>query len=559
MIRFPRSIRPPCAAGSGQEPRHGRNGCDRRAGWHQLGWPIGVLALAWVVRWLVMLTCYRLPNSDEVMVGLMARHILAGEHPVFYWAQSYNGTLEAYGTALIFRLFGVSYEALHVAPIACSVLFVGAVMHLAHLLYGRTVALLSGVALAAGPALLLVYSIQPGYNYLQAMAFATLSLSLFLSFRRHGDWWRLPLGTYLFGLALWAQPLAAVYLPSLLVVLFGPLAAAARAAETRWRLLGATLLSLAAIGLALEPAIVFNAHADGASLHFLFSRPSKLHIGLLEKGRRLLLWGTPVLLGFSRPNSQASSFVLWLRRDPLIDTLAVALCSLYLLKVLGSGKALCRRFGAMDQVSRAGTVSLLTLALTVFTAYLCSSWSSSSWSATDPRYLLPLYTLAPLVLQGLGPVPTSRLVCRLGGCVVVLALAGGLVVNLSAPPVASLGGLANRLDALGTQVVYGNYWDVYRLAFVSRTSSWRPSPLVQAWGSALIATHHTWCVPLGRPVAPGLSCPAPGPSGLCAPACGIGTWPISVSSTGLATTWRIIKTMSFVLISVRFEKMIALP
>src|SRR5216683_3038295 len=62
-----------------------------------------VLGLAALVRWLLMLGYYAQPNSDQAMVGLMARHVLAGEHTAFYWGQSYNGTLETYLTALALK------------------------------------------------------------------------------------------------------------------------------------------------------------------------------------------------------------------------------------------------------------------------------------------------------------------------------------------------------------------------------------------------------------------------------------------------------------------------
>ncbi len=48
----------------------------------------------------------RIPfNSDEAVVGLMARHILAGERPVFFYGQAYMGSLDAGLNALAFRIF----------------------------------------------------------------------------------------------------------------------------------------------------------------------------------------------------------------------------------------------------------------------------------------------------------------------------------------------------------------------------------------------------------------------------------------------------------------------
>src|SRR5439155_3105240 len=47
-------------------------------------------------------------EADESVVGLMALHIQAGEHPAFYWGQSVLGSLEAYLVAAAFFLFGPS-------------------------------------------------------------------------------------------------------------------------------------------------------------------------------------------------------------------------------------------------------------------------------------------------------------------------------------------------------------------------------------------------------------------------------------------------------------------
>jgi hypothetical protein len=152
--------------------------------------------VAAVIRVLCTLDGYLLPNSDQAMVGLMARHILAGEWPIFYWGQPYNGTLESYLTALVYRLGGQDYMAIHIAPICFSLLFLVASVLLARRLYGKRLGLLTGLYLAAGPAELLNYSVSPGYNYLEAMACGTLALALLLGLET-GACWRLPTAAFL--------------------------------------------------------------------------------------------------------------------------------------------------------------------------------------------------------------------------------------------------------------------------------------------------------------------------------------------------------------------------
>ena len=55
-------------------------------------------------------------NSDEAIVGLMARGIEHGHFVAFYWGQPYGGG-EPYVVALLFALFGQSALALALTPV----------------------------------------------------------------------------------------------------------------------------------------------------------------------------------------------------------------------------------------------------------------------------------------------------------------------------------------------------------------------------------------------------------------------------------------------------------
>jgi len=57
---------------------------------------------------------------DEATVGLMARNVLTGEFPWFFYGQSFMGAVEAYLHALAFTLWGSSVTALRVWPILIS-------------------------------------------------------------------------------------------------------------------------------------------------------------------------------------------------------------------------------------------------------------------------------------------------------------------------------------------------------------------------------------------------------------------------------------------------------
>lgn len=57
-------------------------------------------------------------NGDEAIVALMARHILQGERPAFFYGQAYLGATDAWLTAISFSIFGESVLAVRIVQIA---------------------------------------------------------------------------------------------------------------------------------------------------------------------------------------------------------------------------------------------------------------------------------------------------------------------------------------------------------------------------------------------------------------------------------------------------------
>ena len=56
-------------------------------------------------------------NSDEAIVGLMAKHILDGQYPVFFYGQSYMGSLDAFLIAGVFKIIGEKVIAIRIVQI----------------------------------------------------------------------------------------------------------------------------------------------------------------------------------------------------------------------------------------------------------------------------------------------------------------------------------------------------------------------------------------------------------------------------------------------------------
>ncbi len=115
-------------------------------------------------------------DSDQAIVGLMARHILDGEFPIFYWGENYEGPVESYFASIIFFLFGSSRLTLSLSPFVFSLIFILLVYRLAKEMFNEKVALMAMLIVCASPPYLIWYSILAKGNYMQNLVFGTLLL-----------------------------------------------------------------------------------------------------------------------------------------------------------------------------------------------------------------------------------------------------------------------------------------------------------------------------------------------------------------------------------------------
>jgi hypothetical protein len=135
--------------------------------------------------------------------------------------------------------------------------------------------------------------------------------------------------------------------------------------------------------------------------------------------------------------------------------------------VVARRDVLLARLRTLASPRPAPDAALLVLALVNLGAFLTSSWGAEQWSATEPRYLLPLYGVVPLLLQGILP-PVRRWRHWLAATVVI---AGVCALNLAVDSTAfsrpDFRPLAALLESQGIPVVYGDYWTVYPLMYES--------------------------------------------------------------------------------------------
>ena len=151
--------------------------------------------------------------AAEGVVGLMARHILAGERPVFYYGQYYMGALEAYVAAGMFHVFGASMAALRAVPMLFAIAWIPLAGALAGRLFGRRAGYLAAALTALPSPFVFVWGFEArgGHAEHATLVLATLLVSVLLLERVSRA--RLAVLGFLTGVSLWVNQLAVAYVP----------------------------------------------------------------------------------------------------------------------------------------------------------------------------------------------------------------------------------------------------------------------------------------------------------------------------------------------------------
>jgi hypothetical protein len=171
----------------------------------------GVVLRVWTYR-----SALTIPTSDEALIGLMVRHAEHGQFSTFFWGRPYGGTQEVLLAVPGFMLFGSSYLALRMVPIALSALATFLIWRVGRRTIGEPAA-----AAAAG-----LFWVWPPFDFLQfvraqgfyasGVVYCALLLLLALRVVERPDRVRVGLLGLVLGLAFWES---AQITPIALVVL----------------------------------------------------------------------------------------------------------------------------------------------------------------------------------------------------------------------------------------------------------------------------------------------------------------------------------------------------
>lgn len=508
------------AAASPSAPYQAHRALKRLAFDADSWWALILIAAGVLIRLGLLLLDWPTTDSDEGIMGLMALHIAGrGEHPLFFYGQSYMGTIQAHLGAVFFTLFGSSVFTLRLGLLLLFTLFLVTMYLLLRLLYTRPFAL---VALAlldlGGPELLKPQLLGLG-GYPETLLFGALGLLLatWLSLGPRSDaheqprWLRLAayagFGLTL-GLGWWSDPLVLPFTVAA-TLLLGVFCSR----DLRWGGLAAVALGLV-IGLLPQIAymiqhtadtgptavVAFQTHGVGT----LAQLPATLAAQLI--GTALINfpdiigpgWLCTVSIGHSgMPVAWHGAGVFgcaglrmgWSLGALTLGVIAAvgALRALWALRTAtGAGQD-----NAGLQATRHAAVTHTGRLALLLGGGLAVAMYSISPSAIPPghtRYLIGMLIalpamVYPLWLAGIelwsGFRASHRLWMRrisvswvcLG--LIFLALGGGVVSTYLLAPAARAQYAADQtlihnLDRLGVRHMYTDYWTCYKVAFLTR-------------------------------------------------------------------------------------------
>ncbi len=429
---------------------------------------------------VVILAFDRVPfNADEAIVALMARHVLQGERPVFFYGQAYMGSLDAFLTAAVFRVVGEQVWGIRLVQTLLYLFTMLTTYYIGKQFFGsvRTGLIAAGL-LAIPPVNLTLYTTASLGGYGEALLIGNLMLLAAwrvkrlwevnnLSGEKSPSSGQIPLAGliwgFLCGLGLWANGLTMVYAaPSAVLILYAMITSkTGRAAvpPVLFAALGFFLGSLPWWGYALQNgfgSLIGELMGQAVAVE---SDPYGMRV--LNHLVGFLLFGLTAMLGLRPPWE-----VAWLGLPLIPFVLAIW---------IGIGWYWLRRL--KNDTAAKGVLNGVVLIFAL--AFLLTSFGVDS----SGRYFLPLGVVISLAAgrvmnEWMDRKPAAGLVVVLllgfhlwGNIQCGLKFPPGFTTQFYAPARVDMRALPEVMDFLEQQGEvrgYTNYWVAYPLAFLSR-------------------------------------------------------------------------------------------
>jgi hypothetical protein len=408
-------------------------------------------------------------DSDEAVVGLMARHITHGQTlPTFYYGQDYMGSLDAILVAGGFEILGESVHTIRVVQAVLYLLSLGAAYALAYeITRSHRVALMALLLLAIPTALGALYTTLTlgGYNEIVLLGSLMMWFGWQVTVGQQREAWRWAALGLAAGIGWWVN--GAIVTPLAVVGLIGLRYFSVRNGRG---------YALAALGFLIgsAPWWLYNVQHDWAALKFLtggFEPASGVEsISPAESLIGLLILGFPALYGLRFP--WQAGFAL---------SLGVGLALLVYLALITDLLA-----GRWARLRTRGSVPLPYISarrwvwgtLGVFAVI----FTFSSFSDATGRYLMPVWVPAAIgVALGLDRLRRAGRLIPAAALAILLAAQAGSVIRAAKTetgltpqlverlrtPAAADRDLLDFLAEEGYTRGYASYWASFRLMFRS--------------------------------------------------------------------------------------------
>jgi hypothetical protein len=197
-------------------PRTGSNAWSDSRG-AQIASLVLIAAATIAARLPFLLRGSRFFDSDEAVEGLMARHVLLGELPMFLWGQRYKGVPEVYLSAAALHWWPAGVIALKAVTLGCFALYACLNFRLLTELFSRRIAwIATGLLIAGAPSLVFWTLTGSAEMVMSFIAGTTLCLGA-VAWRRTGSRTGLIAAAFALGFGLWVQQYILYYLVALAV------------------------------------------------------------------------------------------------------------------------------------------------------------------------------------------------------------------------------------------------------------------------------------------------------------------------------------------------------
>ena len=463
-----------------------------------------IIAVAALIRLLLISQNWPITNSDESTMGLMALHIAnKKEHPIFFYGQHYMGSLEAFLAAGLFHLFGPSMFVLRCVLIVFFVLFLASIYLLASLLYSKKLALITLILLSVGSDATLGQELFAIGGYPDTLLFGTLVLLLaaWLAFSsipeviQYQKWRVLAFAGWglAAGLGLWSDLLI---LPFVLIA--GLLLIIGCWHEWRTWAIPGTLLGFI---VGAFPLLYYNLHAqpgqDSLSVLLTIHQVDKsAHLPVINQLIGSFLISLPTITGVNPSCTVISGqYIGFANTHPLrcfveYATWSAGYTALWILAVFFAAMALWKLFRQRkvsrwsteerrDAILNVARLAILISASLTMLLYAISP-NAAKWPQSNSRYLIGLLIAIPAVIYPLWieKIPGSiagRLLAAVRGtllALITILLVSGTVRIFSHIPTAQVAlqqrqVLINELEHMSTRHIYSDYWTCSNVVFES--------------------------------------------------------------------------------------------